>query len=91
MHASCKRKIYYREKDHSNIQKFPVRALYGLVKSSVRKKETGAGHIFISTNCGTRAADAKCPRRRDFLRRGIFDIFRQRNKTTALTRERKNL
>lgn len=61
MHAPCKRKIYYREKNHSNIQKFPVRALYGLVKSSVRKKETGAGHIFISTNCGTRAADAKCP------------------------------
>ena len=26
-----------------------------------QKKETPAGHIFISTNCGTRAADAKCP------------------------------
>ena len=38
MHASYKRKIYYRKKNHSNIQKFPVRALYGLVKSPVRKK-----------------------------------------------------
>ena len=30
------------------------------------------------------------PRRRDFLRRGIFDVFRRRNKTAVLTRERKN-
>lgn len=70
MHASCKRKIYYRKKNHSNIQKFPVRALYGLVESPVRKKETGAARPSLFscvsdclTGCGTPSAASpdRCP------------------------------
>ena len=52
MHAPCKRKIYYRKKDHSNIQKFPVRALYGLVKSPVRKKRDGRAPVSFFLRIG---------------------------------------
>ena len=52
MHASCKRKIYYREKNHSNIQKFPVRSLYGLAKFPVRKKRDGRAPVSFSLRIG---------------------------------------
>ena len=54
MHAPCKRKIYYRKKDHSNIQKFPVCALYGLVKSPVRKTGFPGAPLLLFFYRGTR-------------------------------------